>query len=872
MKPAIRKGPLNKNHSTYLCEYILTALLFNKKNITKFYLEPKSNDIILIITSLNEKNKAEEYNITLLFRYANLQHLCFSNETLQEYEKYLESKEDLQVSCLSLRVKKKVVQDKTLPSLTLAEKTAIAIYTKYYNSFNLILRGQNFSDELASFRLTTQEDLNSYLKEIICAILIAAHGLTKIQHAGRSRPLYRIEENKDSIQDVLQQRIHATQSTENKGKIVTSQGFYSTAEDGFSFSGHDSKDIFLNIKAQSLSIAPIAWNQKEEEVILTPHTQILFSEHFTVDNFHMFMGQVVCSPDGEIIDRYLPDHAIRFLLPNFKKPYTEGYLFGNVDNQEIVNGQKIERPNHGLVYALCVKNLVYPVADYLSKHAKNPYLRKYCEQLTVSKIIFLETMAQFLKVGRRSEISWGQNKKAYEDYQVESVKRFLDYITKFDYLFPKKQLEDEFKEIKSIAEVIKSFGDPVFLEKNANNPYGCMAKIFDICHNLHLQRCMEAKDYQGIIKSIEKKHSIASFQQTKDLLALLLLSQSFIIETGSCFGFKIDNNGKILENETRGKRQKPFDLCSINPDYCNNLLAKITKDFRSSFHPKTPTSTVTQSQRSQAMQETCEMALEHAFDLSIQPIDEEHSTLHDLVIKEIESVPSEFNVSHLSLIKLLLATGANIDAKGQSGKTPRELVQENKHVELNKLFRTKPETKLFILPILPLEYKQRKVLLPIIINDYDSGRTPALHLLLDIGKLSIIQILISQGHSLKESNVKGQTFLLYLIEQHQKFIIPTYFNAYKSIFLLILQKYSQCIFDQDLNGHTVFNYVKKYPAAMDPQIYRTLENLRIKSCSVMPTLAMSPIYNNGMKKKKRSAEMSELDLSGIKVSKSPRAL
>lgn len=872
MKNTLQKGPLNKNFSTHLCDNILKILLDDKR---KSEFRIVTGEIILVLPS-DEKDEVREYNITLLFRYTNFQQLAITKETLAHYQKYLEGPADLIISGLDPKVKTRLYEDKTLPQLTVGEKTAISIYTKSYEYFNSILRGKSIPSSLGDALKDSEEDLSAFLKEMVCAILIASHGITKLQ-GRKERPVFRIEEKNDSIQDLLQQRILATSNSASKNKILTCQGFYSTSENGFSFAGYETKDIFLQINTHQLPISSLSWNEEEEEVILPPHSQILFSEHFNVSNFHIFTGQVVCSPDGIVPDKYLPDHALRFALNDLKRPYSQGYLFGGVDDYDIVNGIRIERPNHGLIYALCMRNLIKPVTLYLSNHAKNQYLRSYCQDLTDAEINLLESMAPFLKIGRESEISFSIDNKAYDRYQQKSAEKFLEYSTKFHYLFAKNDLKvAEIKEWQDLAKVVQSYGDPNFWEENSSNKFGCMAKILDICHNLHLQRSWELNHYKKMVKSIKKKISITSSQQKKDLLQLLLLSQAFIVETGCNFSFIIDKNGKYLD-QSRGKRQAPFDICSVDPDKCHVLLTAIAQKFSSAYAQSLASTQDRQALPSQSIKKICEIVLDDAFDLTTQPLSEEKYTLHDVIIKEIRSEIFNFAASNLSLIRLLLAAGADINAIGSSGKTPLELVGESQHTELTKLLLTQIQTddakskpgRMLMEPVKESKYTELSELyltqVPIgfliavvkgaeVIHKAYTIAQPALilHELLGTGSFFIIRHLILKGFPLNGRNAKGQTFFLYLIEQHQKFVNSTRFRSYKELLLLILKKNPACTDDKDFEHKSVLNYIMEYPAAIDPEIYREMHNLGIRLCRVKPIITTSPIYSDKSSKKRRA--------------------
>ena len=179
-------------------------------------------------------------------------------------------------------------------SLTLAEKTAVNIYTgPFYSISNSVLRGN--SSKVEGFS-------SDEIAEIFVTSAMGCSGLAK---ASKSAPKYsyRIEDNFDP--DLTQKRVDAVN---NGGNITQEMGYFSTS------AGLSSEDDVREMYTESLNaglvsaieltdltgkyVASISQRPGECEYLIAP-TQVQWVGHYQNEaGSHFFLAKPVQTPDG----------------------------------------------------------------------------------------------------------------------------------------------------------------------------------------------------------------------------------------------------------------------------------------------------------------------------------------------------------------------------------------------------------------------------------------------------------------------------------------------------------------------------------------------------------------------------------------------
>lgn len=218
---ALEYGPLNKNIHTYAFETLVSAFLHHQSDKTAPAIEFEVRDKILFA-----KYKGEEFNMSEILQYANLNHISLSAEDEKAYHQFITNGLSDQTPSLpdvvgiptaeeySAREKASSKPD-ALKNLSWAEKSAINIYTGgFYGICNKLLRG---SAEHMSNHDSTK------IGETLAHIAFASSGLNKVS-VEKPIQTFRVEEK--FSEDYVKNRVEAVE----KGGLITQEmAFISTS-------------------------------------------------------------------------------------------------------------------------------------------------------------------------------------------------------------------------------------------------------------------------------------------------------------------------------------------------------------------------------------------------------------------------------------------------------------------------------------------------------------------------------------------------------------------------------------------------------------------------------------------------------------------
>jgi hypothetical protein len=214
-------GPLNKNVYTYAFETLVSAFLNHQSDKTAPAIEFEVRGSILFATY-----KGEEFNVSEILQYANLNHVSLNTDDEKAYHQFITNGSSDQTPSLPdvdgiptaeqySECEKASSKPNALNHLNWAEKSAINIYTGgFYSTCNKLLRG---SAEHMSNHDSTK------IGETLAHIAFASSGLNKVSV---EKPLqtFRVEEK--FSEDYVNNRVEAVE----KGGLITQEmAFISTS-------------------------------------------------------------------------------------------------------------------------------------------------------------------------------------------------------------------------------------------------------------------------------------------------------------------------------------------------------------------------------------------------------------------------------------------------------------------------------------------------------------------------------------------------------------------------------------------------------------------------------------------------------------------
>ena len=345
---------------------------------------------------------------------------------------------------------------------------------------------------------------------------------------------------------------------------------------------------------------------RNEREILLPTNQLFIrdasSQHLTQVN-----GPNIVS------NHFFSDSALRYVYEEIlSKPYSDltdcdaQYPYANThkNNPNRKNPLLINRPNHGLAHTFRVMNYSVPVSNYFAQHAKDPAIKKICQNPSNAFIQLAEIVAAFSVSGRINEKRPNEMEKMLFDQTKENAgKNFIKFCDAnpvlWKMLVNDLKLKDENNHLISadslkekIASIIK-----ILCFKNIHGQDGLydsllpfektLWNIVSMGHDIDLPRCYRALQCDVAIGfhdrfvntdkdpqlNMNSNHAHPHEAQKKDLAALREMAQHCITTMG--------DNLKCELNSVSGKMTSlfipksiddtQFSEYSLSPKYCCDM-------------------------------------------------------------------------------------------------------------------------------------------------------------------------------------------------------------------------------------------------------------------------------------------------------------
>lgn len=225
---------------------------------------------------------------------------------------------------------------------------------------------------------------------------------------------------------------------------------------------------------------------------------------------HLVSGM---SCDREML--YFYQLAMRQSFGLLRFPYSEE----DICEQDFDPVAGVERPNHGFLHHLRQSYYVDAIVNYFAQHAKNPELRKLCQNLTDFDVYMLKITLMYATVGRQSDVSRRDNPQAYERYRATSA-TFCSQFILFQMRLSREQADyyatlitmswdEALKQIRSLSD-----GDSC--------PHQlCLKLLYQFARLVDLPRCFDALQYDAALAIFASRELVhVSAQQDKDFAAI----------------------------------------------------------------------------------------------------------------------------------------------------------------------------------------------------------------------------------------------------------------------------------------------------------------------------------------------------------------
>lgn len=251
---ALVRGPLPKNKYTLELERLIKDFLKNPNS--KIKKSKKDNHYYINVQ--DERGTVNKYDITTLLKYANLQHLSFTNEDLFRYEFYVRDKRRNEIDLAELSEIRKEDRQGNLKDLSYPEMIAINLYSsEMYGTINDVLRGE----------LDSAANINTdSIIEMLVHGSIASFGASKIPNTAID-VVYRTEDL--NRQFSKERHIERLKAIEKGGGTVYEPAFTSTSAEKLAW---DPKQVLITINGGLFGkdIRLLSQNPDEREYLIPP--------------------------------------------------------------------------------------------------------------------------------------------------------------------------------------------------------------------------------------------------------------------------------------------------------------------------------------------------------------------------------------------------------------------------------------------------------------------------------------------------------------------------------------------------------------------------------------------------------------------------
>jgi SidE phosphodiesterase (PDE) domain len=299
--------------------------------------------------------------------------------------------------------------------------------------------------------------------------------------------------------------------------------------------------------------------------------------------------EILQSKIAEDLGSTISDQVKDALQYSYDKFYKNPYSNTKIRKKEAkwkVEGEMIDRYNHGLASATRKAYYVPVILDYFLRHGHNDIVKKLeglIEEDSKENVIAkLQIVMAFEVAGRESECGSRDNLEEYKTYLAASKKAFETYCEDRDLIGDGKLFKDE-NELAVYAQAIEQKYENRFKEEDM-----CpIAAIADAAHTLDEFRCYWPKRMVGEIEVINSLYT--KDKNNRDLKELSKYCQILIKVTGDRLmselnhdpinarkiSFKNGNLSAILVRNFRLTNPLAFVNCSKDVGYGIDLLEKI---------------------------------------------------------------------------------------------------------------------------------------------------------------------------------------------------------------------------------------------------------------------------------------------------------
>lgn len=280
---------------------------------------------------------------------------------------------------------------------------------------------------------------------------------------------------------------------------------------------------------------------KTEQELLSPVGETFFY----TGNPQGFFARAVNSPDAVPTGGYWSALALIEANKNYlRHPYKDADK--DTENQILVDGTVIERPNHGLAHEYRVMLYIDVVIDYYSLHAEDEEFRSFCQQMSFKEREWLRVAAAYSVTGRESEIGASDNLARYTMYREASCNHLSAFL---------KKHPPEFSDAAMAARIsylVRWMGNPAF-EKGPDNPVdekerqhrNFLNRILSTAHKLDLPRCYTPSEFEQSME-LCRKLSKSGEQQQQDYIQMVRYAIGLLHAHGDAVQTDINASGELF--------------------------------------------------------------------------------------------------------------------------------------------------------------------------------------------------------------------------------------------------------------------------------------------------------------------------------------
>lgn len=486
-KERLAYSPLNLSRGTELvaemCKVIVASGLDNIEMYYQdgsYFFHDKPGNITL--------------NLSLIIRNANLSQLCLDDQLVEEMGPLLES--------ICHRWLPDIYNELELVRLLKpAERAALEIYIDHgYANINRLFRDDELilgpapeTEEDIDYSVVWEDDEKHHITALFLLGSLLHHTINRTPHLqeptgenlGKLHKGLMLLRKEKIDQDIIDKR------TANSGTYPALTSF-SLFRKGVSVTNDENVSTNLD---NGLNYPMIY--KDEREVIFPQGTQVITRQIWP----DYLVATIVNTPTLERGFHYWSDLALQVAREmHLIHPYKD-------EPEHFVeqDGVLVNRPNHGLVHAFDVQNVIIPIVQYFAKHGDETEFKEFCQSLSSDVLEMLRIAAAFNVSGREGESSYHDDPERYLLYRMASADNFVNFVLKTPFAKENTAL------IVDMHDVIRARSNPDYEhELNVRVNDGTITpekaqlrkylhRILSFAHDINLVRCYYSDEYKESI-------------------------------------------------------------------------------------------------------------------------------------------------------------------------------------------------------------------------------------------------------------------------------------------------------------------------------------------------------------------------------------